>query len=273
MMRHTNLLSYILIMLCPMSVLPFTMANAQDGISRRALEDLLEPEPIKQKVLVFSDPDAAFPELEETASPYTVEYSYVNRGKHPLSIRKVTVSCGCMDADFDKKPIPAGGKGSIRISFNPKGYSGNIYRQAFVYTSLSKVQPTVRLTLTGKVAPSNDPWRGYLHRFGTLRAKQKAVTFKVSDHQSKLVEVIACGNSGDRPLTLSVKNLPLYLKFGTSSPVIQPGEEADLIFQYDGTFLPVEASDTITIPVVLEGVGSEATPSQRTLTATIQFIK
>lgn len=271
-MRTINHL-HVVYMFCLFCILPLTGVDAQGSISRSAMEELLDPEPVKQEVMVFQQPDGIFPELEEADAPYTVEYDFVNRGNKPISIYKVTVSCGCMIAEYDKKAVPAGGEGSIKISFNPKGYSGNIYRQAFVYTSLSEKLPTARLTLTGKVAPSKDPWRGYPYHLGALRARQKSVTFRMADRMGKIAEVIACGNSGDKTLSLSVKDLPPYLKFRTSRPVIAPGEEADLILIFDGTRLPAEIKSTISIPIVLEGLEDSADSSGQTITAIIQFDK
>lgn len=271
-MRTTNYL-HTAYMFCLLCVLPLNGLNAQSSISRSAMEGLLDSEPIKQEVMVFQQPDATFPELEETDVPYTVEYYFVNRGDEPISIHKVTVSCGCMAVEYDKDPILAGGKGDIKISFNPKGYSGDIYRQAFVYTSLSEKWPTAQLTLTGKVTPSKDPWRGYPHHLGTLRAKQKSITFRVVNRVDKMAEVIACGNSGDKPLSLLAKGLPPFLKFKTSHSVIGPGEEADLIFLFDGTQLPVEIESTISIPVTLEGLENSVDSSDQTITAIIQFDK
>lgn len=236
------------------SMLPLE-AWAQGSVSRSAMEKLADPEPIAQQVMLFDEPDAVFPTLEETDAPYMLEYAFANKGDKPLTIDRVTVSCGCLLAEYDERPIPAGGRGSIRISFNPKGYSGTIYRQAFVYTSLSEELPTARLTLTGEVAPSKDPWRGYSHHLGVLRARQNTVIFNVKDRTRKVVEVIACGNSGDRPLTLSAKGLPDYLTFKTNHAVIKPGEEADLIFLLDGTLLPAEAQGTIAVDAVIEGTG------------------
>lgn len=256
-MRRTTGYLRLLFMISLLCILPLIEADAQAGISRRAMEELIEPEPIEQNTMVFQVSDATFPALEETDEPYTVEYRFKNRGKHPLSIRKVTVSCGCMAAKFDKKVVPAGGEGVISISFNPKGYSGNIYRQAFVYTSLSKERPTSRLTMTGYVKPSKDPWRGYRHHLGVLRSRQNSVTFNITNRAGKLAEVIACGNSGGKSLKLSAKDLPAYLKFRTHPAEIKPGEEADLIFLFDSSKLPSDVPETLTVPIKLEGMEEE----------------
>lgn len=263
--KYINCL-YIFCMLC----LPLA-AQQPEGISRRAAEELYEEEPLKQSVFRFDKTDAFFPKLEETDAPYTLTYHYVNLSDKAITIDKVTVSCGCMEARYSRQPIPAGGKGSIQIAFNPYDYSGKVYRQAFVYTSLSSKRPTARLTLSGEVAPSKDSWRGYPHHLGTLRTKQKTVNFKITNRKDKIAEVIACGNGGNQPFNLSASELPPYLKFYTQPSVIKPGEEADLIFQLDVSLFPKETKSVISVPIVLNGLEDSIGTSNRTITAVIQF--
>lgn len=264
--RHTLFAVCVFCLLFPVG------AGAQGGISRRVLLEQTEKETVEQSVMRFEKADAVFPTLEETDAPYTLEYPFVNRGREAITIRKVTVSCGCMAADYAAAPIPPGGRGSVKITFNPKGYSGDIYRQAFVYTSLSDELPTARLTLTGKVAPSKDPWRSYPYRLGALRARQKSVTFKVNARVRKLAEVIACGNSGNTPLTLVAKGLPGYMEFYSEHPVISPGETTDLIFVYDAAKLPEGMpKGRQSVPVTIEGVGEAGTASDSVITINIQF--
>lgn len=263
---------YTLFLTCMFCLLLPFGAGAQNDISRRVLMEHVEKESMEQSVVQFDEADAVFPTLEETDAPYTLEYTFVNKGREPVSIRKVTVSCGCMAAEYTTVPVPAGGSGSVKIAFNPKGYSGTVYRQAFVYTSLSEELPTARLTLTGKVAPSKNPWRSYPYRLGALRARQKSVLFKVNARTKTLAEVIACGNSGSTPLELSAKGLPDYLKFYTERPVINPGEVADLIFVYDGTKRSGSVvNNRCSIPVTIEGTGEEEGTSDRIITVIIQF--
>ena len=123
--------------------------------------------------------------------------------------------------------------------------------------------------MTGEVIASTDAWRGYPHKLGALRTRQRTISFGVTDRSAKLAEVIACGNSGKVPLSLSAAGLPPYLTFRTSHPVIEAGKEADLIFLFDGSKLPVEEKGTITLPVVLTGL--EGAPEQRTITLVIKL--
>jgi len=63
------------------------------------------------------------------------EYSFKNTGKSDLLIRKVRASCGCTAIITDKKVIPAGEEGSIKVNFNSKGKMGNQNKTVTVITN------------------------------------------------------------------------------------------------------------------------------------------
>ena len=87
---------YNLYCLCLFCTLYPWKIQAQEGISRRALEELAEPDPLQQSALFFNITEAQFPKIPEEHEPVTVEYGYVNRSDKPLTINKVTASCGCI---------------------------------------------------------------------------------------------------------------------------------------------------------------------------------
>ena len=51
-------------------------------------------------------------------TPVTHEFKFTNTGKVPMIITNVQASCGCTTPDWSKEPIPAGGKGFIKATFN-----------------------------------------------------------------------------------------------------------------------------------------------------------
>lgn len=237
----------------------------QVSISRRAQQELEEKEPLQQSVLQFDSVDARFPQLAQEDAPYPVRYTFTNRGSEAVRIERVTVSCGCLSVDIPERLIPAGGKGSITVAFHPKGYTGQVYRQAWVYTSLSAEQPTQRLSLTGQVLPPADRWYRYPHRLGLLRTRQQEITFRPTAGQRKLVESLVCVNSGDTPLLLSADGLPPYLTFATSQPILSPSEEADLLFTLHLDQLPPEVRRQGTrIEVTLQGATAPGTTAPGT---------
>lgn len=234
-----------------------TPALAQITISHSARQRLDRPEmdTKQQSGLCFEHTNVQFPLLEENSEPYVAYYPYTNRDTTSIRITRVEASCGCIDVDYDTKPISPKGKGKIQVTFKPKGYSGTIYREIFVYTTQSDEVPSACLELNGTIKPSDDPWHTYQHHLGIIRARQSTVTFRIpKEYKGKLAEAIACGNSGTTTLKIAAEKLPPYLTFRTQPAEMSPGAEADLIFVLDCNKLPnLAKKDTISLPITLAG--------------------
>ncbi|HZY82840.1 MAG TPA: DUF1573 domain-containing protein [Cyclobacteriaceae bacterium] len=51
-------------------------------------------------------------------APVTHEFKFTNTGKVPMIITNVQASCGCTTPDWSKDPVPPGGKGFIKATYN-----------------------------------------------------------------------------------------------------------------------------------------------------------
>lgn len=56
--------------------------------------------------------------------PVTHEFTFTNTGSTPLVITNVQASCGCTTPAWSKDPIPPGGKGFIKATFNAASMGG-----------------------------------------------------------------------------------------------------------------------------------------------------
>ena len=56
--------------------------------------------------------------------PVTHEFTFTNTGKTPLVITNVQASCGCTTPAWSKDPIPPGGKGFIKATYNAASMGG-----------------------------------------------------------------------------------------------------------------------------------------------------
>ncbi|MEQ8303950.1 MAG: DUF1573 domain-containing protein [Cyclobacteriaceae bacterium] len=56
--------------------------------------------------------------------PQTHEFKFTNTGKQPLVITNVQASCGCTTPDWSKDPIPPGGEGFIKATYNAAAMGG-----------------------------------------------------------------------------------------------------------------------------------------------------
>ncbi len=209
--------------------------------------------------------------LSEDDAPREFKFAYTNNTDEPVVITRVGTSCGCTTVDYPRRPIEAGEKGEIAVTFDPRGMAGRMERTVWLYTSASSTEAAIRLTLAIEVTPSGDEWaRDYKVRLGggdgMLRAKSGSVSFGVvGAWQTGRVERIECVNVGDKPVTLSVmKGLaPKWLALTTEPATIEPGAVADIVVAVDGKKLnKAEKPGRVALSLVLDGLGG-GRPSER----------
>lgn len=85
--------------------------------------------------------------------PVTHEFIFTNKGKVPMIITNAAPSCGCTVGSWTKEPIPPGGTGFVKATFNalsPGGFNKTVTVMANVETG------SIVLHITGEVV-SNPP--------------------------------------------------------------------------------------------------------------------
>lgn len=198
--------------------------------------------------------------IREDGGTREYEFSWINIGEAPVSITKVTTTCGCAVPSFDRTPVAQGDTSSLTVAYHPKGHPGKFSRRIFVYTGSSGKLPAAILTLKGYVEPAAVPVWQYGCRMGNLILKRDEVKFTEGQ---KAVERIQCMNAGDSPLTVGAETalLPPYIGFRCEPETIAPGEKADLVITYD----PDACGTRLLKAVPLVLTGPELPPSQRTV--------
>jgi len=251
----------LLVILTPVQIIAQGKVVPEDILDSIANPPLLQ----KETVLQFDRQSFHFGKISEDDTPITCSFSFSNIGVKPVSLTKVITSCGCTIARFDKQILQSGKKGTIDVTFNPRGKVGTIDTQIFVYTDLSTQWPTAKVVLLGEVLPFGNEWSRYPCVMGILRLKRNTVFFNSLAKKSSSVERLVCVNTGKKPLRLSALMLPVYASFHTEPEVIPPGSEADIVIKVDGRKLPETVKDVFHFSIILEGL--DAKPSDRTIQA------
>lgn len=262
-------MGYIRFMAMLLLVLPLNMA-AQVGKrpSRAAIDSLLNPVLCgnADKIVLFDKIKENIGTIYESDSARTIRFTFRNVASESLCVTAVTTHCGCTASAFATEPVASGETSVIEVTYNPKGRSGTIDTNAFVYTSLSGKQPVAKLTILGNVI-DNDEWSHLSHAMGKLKLKRKDVSFANIKPGTFPEARIVCANVGTRPLELSSRVLPSYATFFTEPAILQPGEEGDVVIRINADkFLSVNSGQT-SFSVIVDGV--EGTPSSRTIKAVI----
>jgi Protein of unknown function (DUF1573) len=79
--------------------------------------------------------------------PVSHAFEFTNTGNVPLIIQNVKGSCGCTSPEWSKDPIPAGGKGYVKATFNAA--NEGVFSKTL--TIISNVGENVVLTIKGNV--------------------------------------------------------------------------------------------------------------------------
>lgn len=76
-------------------------------------------------------------------------FKFTNNGEAPLMISQANGSCGCTVPEWPKEPIPVGGTGEIKVSFNSQGRVGQ--QQKFVSIQANTNPGVTRLAIRAEV--------------------------------------------------------------------------------------------------------------------------
>lgn len=85
----------------------------------------------------------------ETDGILECDFIVTNNSDQPLVVSRVSAGCGCTAPNWTKEPIKAGEKGFVKVTFDPKGRSGNFTKSLTVYTT-GDSSPT-RLSIKGTI--------------------------------------------------------------------------------------------------------------------------
>ncbi|MHC4321301.1 MAG: DUF1573 domain-containing protein [Planctomycetota bacterium] len=104
---------------------------------------------IQHPTIFFNNPDFNFGKIYKDQKVEHI-YTFENRGKDILKIKKVKTSCGCTAAILTSDTIPPGETGEIKATFSSGSASGNIKKNITV-SSNDPDTPNYLLTISGEI--------------------------------------------------------------------------------------------------------------------------
>ena len=104
----------------------------------------------EKPVIAFADTIYRFGTIKE-GQEVAHAFSFTNTGKSDLLISNASASCGCTVPEWPKEPIPPGGKGSIKATFNSEGKQGKQSKQIVI--TANTFPELTKIWLEGDVTP------------------------------------------------------------------------------------------------------------------------
>jgi uncharacterized cupredoxin-like copper-binding protein len=99
--------------------------------------------------IVFKNEKWNFGKIKQGMDP-SYEFVFKNEGDATLNIGNVETSCGCAAALVSDKKIGPGKSGKIKVTFNSRGYAGEVVKSVYV-DSDDPVNPRVELKIEAAV--------------------------------------------------------------------------------------------------------------------------
>lgn len=260
-------------------LLSFPLQAQTKRLSRESIDSIrnIKVPENGDSILVFAVKVVDFGTIYESDSARTFSFPFRNSSNERVVLSNVSANCGCIYSRCEKYEYEPGEEGTLYVKFNPKGRSGTVDKNIFVYamtakdfffdTKIENSRPMLvaKLTLLGNVVDTNE-WRHLPVAMGSLRLKRKSVVFEPVRPGTSPQMRIMCANVGTSPLRLYSRLLPDFMTFATEPVEMAPGEEGDIVITIDGNKLPKIGKNRYSI--LVEGV--EGGVSDRTIEIEIE---
>ena len=224
-------------LVCLIGALELSMSPAAaqlNIIPQERIQEAANPTLAKGVAMQFdNDGILSFGTIGESEECWRGEIAWREANGTKLSITRITTSCNCVVAEWDKRANSNTSSGTIGVKFLPKGHIGGVDQKLFIYTTLSESEPSAVVRVRGKVTHSVGTRSEYPHSMGALRLRQKRALFTAEGG----VYRIAIMNDGQKPLTITHdEKLTVGGAKAYTSPLrLESGEEGELIIEYSPT--------------------------------------
>lgn len=172
--------------------------------------------------------------FKEESGLQTYTFKFTNQGTIPLILNNVQPSCGCTTPEWERKPIPPGKEGYIKVSYDPQNRPGGFNKSIRVVSNAEN--STIVLFIKGEVVPKEKSLAElYPQTIGPLRVKSNHIAFTRQTENETKTETLELVNDTDKDVKVGVKETPAHIRVSISESVIKPKGRAILTLSYDAS--------------------------------------
>lgn len=182
--------------------------------------------------LNFTETIFDFGEIEESKGKVEHIFSFKNTGGQPMVLHNVKASCGCTTPEWTKTPIPPGGSGEVKATFDPRNRPGNFNKTITVQSNAQN--GTVVLRITGKVLPREKTVEDiYPRNMDLIRLESSHMAFTKMTPDQKKTEQLKIISTSEDPLKISFANVPKHVTIKVVPEVLEPNQAGVITATYD----------------------------------------
>jgi hypothetical protein len=164
------------------------------------------------------------------------EFSFTNTGTTPIVISNVRASCGCTTPDWTKDPIPPGGKGTIKASFNSQGRPGVFNKSITVTSNATESQKVLYIKgVVDQVQPKPEFTAEELKKSAALEVEKTTThNFGKVERGQKVNKEFKVKNTGKTALTIQkVQSACNCITHKLTPETLEPGKSGKLEIIYN----------------------------------------
>ncbi len=199
-------------------------------------------------------------------------FKFTNTGNEPIVITKVKASCGCTTPFWSKDPIPPGGTGEIKASYNSLNRPGGFHKSITITSNAKSPSKVLRINGVAQKKPDKvftDAERLASPRIRIVDNDHNFGNIQIGQRVSKKFTVTNFGKSD-----LNISNLKSRcncVTFVMDKKPLKPGESGTMTVSFkpraigeNKEMVKVQSNDIIT-PIVnlsLRGIVKQSTDNQ-----------
>ncbi|HKL71122.1 MAG TPA: DUF1573 domain-containing protein [Marinilabiliaceae bacterium] len=187
-------------------------------------------------VLSFEKKIHDFGDIKEGDGVISYVFEFINNGAQPLVVHNVRASCGCTTPDWTRQPVMPGGKGTVKVAFDPANRPGN-FNKSITVSSNSETATEV-LRVVGNVLQRDKTIEDiYPRAMGDIRLKSSHLSFTRVEPGATKNESMEIINTSSQPVTLTYNRVPKHITVKTVPATLKPGEEGVIQASFDASKL------------------------------------
>ena len=187
-----------------------------------------------EATIAFDNLNHNFGNIKEEAGVVEHIFKFTNSGSESLLINAVRSSCGCTVPEWSKEPIPPGGSGTIKVSFNPLRRPG-AFRKSITVQSNAKVKSTI-LYIVGLVqAKPKTIADEYPIKMGNVRMSSNHLSVSRIYNTEKKSASINIINESDHNIKITIPNTHEHLSFSVQPETLQAKQKGIIKVEFDAT--------------------------------------
>ena len=180
----------------------------------------------------FNEEIHDFGTIKEEDGKVECTFNFTNIGGQPLVIHNVAPSCGCTSSDWTKMPIPPGGKGYIKATFDPSNRPGPFNKTVTVASNAD--EPSKILRITGQVQRKPLSIEElYPKDMDGLRLKAGHLSFTRVNPGTVKTEEMDVINTTSNDLKVIFRNVPEHINIKLVPDVIKANEKGKIVATFD----------------------------------------